>query len=99
MNREAIQAALFEHLTGNATGLTELRTASRRLKSPQDVGRGLRASRDRSPHEHDLKILRREFQIRFCQLECINGKLFLSRCVFKRNLSLSMFCIISAIIR
>ena len=40
MNRETIQAALFAHLTGNATGLTDLRIASRRLKSPQDVGAG-----------------------------------------------------------
>lgn len=40
MNREAIQASLFDHLTGNATGLTDLKTASRRLKPPQDVGAG-----------------------------------------------------------
>ena len=40
MNREAIQAALFAHLTGNETGLSDLKIASRRLKSPQDVGAG-----------------------------------------------------------
>jgi hypothetical protein len=40
MNREAIQSALFALLTGNATGLTALRIASRRLKPPQDVGAG-----------------------------------------------------------
>ena len=40
MSREAIQAALFAHLTGNATGLTDLKIASRRLKAPQDVGAG-----------------------------------------------------------
>ncbi len=40
MSREAIQAALFAHLTDNATGVTDLRIASRRLKMPQDVGAG-----------------------------------------------------------
>jgi hypothetical protein len=40
MSREAIQAALFAHLTDNATGLTGIKIASRRLKAPQDVGAG-----------------------------------------------------------
>ena len=40
MSREAIQAALFDLLTANGTGVPELRLASRRLKSPQDVGPG-----------------------------------------------------------
>jgi hypothetical protein len=40
MNREAIQSALFALLTGAGFGLGGLRTASRRLKSPLDVGAG-----------------------------------------------------------
>ncbi len=40
MSREAIQAALFAYLTSNETGLTTIKIASRRLKSPQDVGAG-----------------------------------------------------------
>ncbi len=40
MSRETIQAALFAHLTSNATGLTDIKIASRRLKAPQDVGAG-----------------------------------------------------------
>ncbi len=40
MNREAIQSALFALLTESGFGLGGLRSASRRLKSPQDVGAG-----------------------------------------------------------
>jgi hypothetical protein len=40
MNREAIQAALFALLTTNDTGVLAVKTASRRLKAPQDVGAG-----------------------------------------------------------
>jgi hypothetical protein len=40
MNRESVQAALFALLTGNASGLSAIKTASRRLKAPQEVGAG-----------------------------------------------------------
>jgi hypothetical protein len=40
MSREAIQAALFDLLTANETGVLDVKTASRRLKIPQDVGAG-----------------------------------------------------------
>jgi hypothetical protein len=40
MTRETIQAALFDLLTTNDTGVPDLKIASRRLKAPQDVGAG-----------------------------------------------------------
>jgi len=40
MNRESLQAALFTRLTAGAACLSDLRTASRRLKAPQEVGAG-----------------------------------------------------------
>ena len=40
MNRESIQAALFELLQGSAGGMASLKLASRRLKTPQEVGPG-----------------------------------------------------------
>ncbi len=40
MNRESVQAALFAHLTDNASGLSGIKTMSRRLKAPQEVGAG-----------------------------------------------------------
>lgn len=40
MNREAIQAALFARVAGNGCGPSDFRLASRRLKSPQEVGPG-----------------------------------------------------------
>jgi hypothetical protein len=40
MTRETIQAALFDLLTANDTGVPDLKIASRRLKAPQDVGAG-----------------------------------------------------------
>lgn len=40
MNREAVQAALFDLLTDDRGGIAGLRLASRRLKAPQDVGPG-----------------------------------------------------------
>jgi hypothetical protein len=39
MNREIVQSALFDLLTGSS-GIPGLRSASRRLKAPQDVGAG-----------------------------------------------------------
>jgi hypothetical protein len=40
MNREAVQAALFAHLTRCLAATSDIKTASRRLKSPQDIGAG-----------------------------------------------------------
>jgi hypothetical protein len=40
MNRESVQAALFAHLAGNEAGLSDIKTMSRRLKAPQEVGAG-----------------------------------------------------------
>lgn len=40
MNRESVQAALFAYLAGNDSGLSDIKTMSRRLKAPQDVGAG-----------------------------------------------------------
>jgi hypothetical protein len=40
MSREAIQASLFELLSDAVSGVVGLKLASRRLKSPQDVGPG-----------------------------------------------------------
>ena len=40
MNREAVQDALFELLTAGSSCVPGLRSSSRRLKSPQDVGPG-----------------------------------------------------------
>ncbi|HTJ64746.1 MAG TPA: hypothetical protein VL899_13150 [Alphaproteobacteria bacterium] len=40
MNRESVQAALFAYLAGNDAGLSNIKTMSRRLKAPQDVGAG-----------------------------------------------------------
>ncbi len=40
MNREAIQSALFAHLMQSLAAMSDVKTASRRLKSPQDIGAG-----------------------------------------------------------